>query len=211
MKTHLHPNAIYEVLIPISSLQTYENYQLTAKQLSANTTVADSEEKREVIPVIKRKIKEVQIDDEETSMDVQFQTKKKLFRKSLKGLHDNRSLSTFSINSEGKYENDSEGRLYEIYGSEYLVFQVSMLKRIYDDDSLIEVILSVESRNEGYFSHFLFKKLNMALLFFYAYLSQAGMQYLLSKTNSDNMALNLNRMRDFNRVRQIQRRINLSQ
>ena len=79
-----------------------------------------------------------------------------------------------------------------------------MLKRIYDDESLIEVILSVESRNEGYFSHFLFKKLNMALLFFYAYLSQAGMQYLLAKTNSDNMALNLNRMRgDFNRDRQI--------
>ena len=70
--------------------------------------------------------------------------------------------------------------MFEIYDNEFLVFQFSMQMRIFDDDSLIEVILSVQSKNDGgYFSQFQFKKLNMALIFFYAYLSQASLQYLL--------------------------------
>ena len=49
---HVHPNAIYEVLIPISSLNSYESYQI-----DANCSETD-ENAETTTTLIKRKVRE---------------------------------------------------------------------------------------------------------------------------------------------------------
>ena len=125
----LDPFEVYEVLIPVDSLEADTAYNIKKSFTAASATDT----------IIKRKKVEYDFDTEYESSDFNRRYSKAFSR----GLAHHRWSSEFKINSDGKYTDDLEGKLYEISSPvtdsrKYLVFNLTSMKAVmaFDEETL---------------------------------------------------------------------------
>ena len=98
----LAPYELYEILVPVETLNEHQNYQIIASWNGGQS--------QDII--IKRKKKELNTEELYEGSDFK-QRKEKSF--AWKKLKDNRPSSQFEVNGAGRYTNDVDEVLYEIY------------------------------------------------------------------------------------------------
>ena len=125
----LDPFEVYEVLIPVDSIEADTTYAIKKSFIAASATDT----------IIKRKKLEVDIDAQFEDSDFN----KRYSKAFSMGLAHHRWSSEFTLSTNGQYKDDPEGRLYEIIGSKhdskkYLVFNLTSMKAVmaFDEETL---------------------------------------------------------------------------